>query len=105
MKKYTVKMTPESLYDILEIVNFIQIDCDNVIAAAKYIEKFRKAIKNLSYMPASRAIIDEKLISRHGIRRVKVGEYVMFYGVDEDNLLVTIYRVKHKMANWKNLFN
>ena len=93
MPKYKVEYLPIAMQDMVDIVSYISGELDNPEAAQGLAEKLIAAgdtlgnhpYKNRNYNPAKKL--------KYEYRRVLVGNYGMYYWVDEEAHVVTIARV------------
>lgn len=99
---YKIEYLATAVDDMREIVGYINTRLCNPIAAGRLAEKFVAAAEELSDFPyRSRVYSPARPLSRE-YRKVLVGNYLMFYWIDEDLKIVTIARVIYAGRNYEN---
>lgn len=81
MKKYTLRYLPLAEQDLAEIVDYIQNNLQNPIAAENTLSKIEEAILDRLEAPESFSIWNSKKERPHPYRRINVGNYTVWYVV------------------------
>lgn len=103
MDKHRVVITEKAIKDIMEISEYISITLLDDEAAKKLAEKMEIAIKSLADMPKRYALLKDKELSLKGIRRIIVGNYIIFYICSNKDLLISVIRVLYNKRDWENI--
>ena len=81
MGEYTLRYLPLAEQDLSEIVNYIQNNLENPIAAANTLSKIEAAILERLESPESFAVWQSKKQRPYPYRRINVGNYTVWYVV------------------------
>lgn len=100
---YTVKLLPEAVNDMTEIVQYISIQLSNPAAATKLKEKIICEIKKLAENPHMYAVYEPPLLLKVKLRKMLVKNYTVFYCIDENEKTVKIARVLYAKRNFPNI--
>lgn len=103
MEEYKVIITEKATNDIIEILSYISKELLDGAAAERLVEKMKKVIESLSFMPKRNALLKNKELAFKGIRRILVDNYIIFYVCSDKDLLVSIIRVLYNKRDWKDL--
>ncbi len=97
--KYSVRLLPAAESDFKEIIAFIALD--NLSAAEKLAERIGKSLANLQEHPFLGKIPADEPLAQMGYRYIVVGNYLIFYMVEQRNVL--IHRMIHGARDYLNL--
>ncbi|GMQ57185.1 type II toxin-antitoxin system RelE/ParE family toxin [Vallitalea sediminicola] len=103
MDNYRVVITEKAIKDIMEISEYISETLLDDEAAKKLVKKMEIAIQSLADMPKRNALIKDKELSLKGIRRIIVGNYIIFYICSDKDLLVSVIRVLYNKRDWESI--
>ncbi|GKX28077.1 translation repressor RelE [Vallitalea longa] len=103
MDNYRVVITEKAIKDIMEILEYVSITLLDDEAAKKLVENMEIAIQSLADMPKRNALLKDKELSLKGIRRIIVGNYIIFYICSDKDLLVSVIRVLYNKREWENI--
>lgn len=103
MDNYRVIITEKAIKDIMEISEYISITLLDDEAAKKLVEKMEIAIQSLADTPKRNALLKDKELCLKGIRRIIVGNYIIFYICSDKDLLVSVIRVLYNKREWENI--
>ena len=81
MGKYTLRYLPLAKQDLSEIVNYIQNNLENPIAAENTLSKIEAAILERFESPESFAVWQSKKQRPYPYRKINVGNYTVWYVV------------------------
>ena len=81
MGKYTLRYLPLVKQDLSEIVNYIQNNLENPIAAENTLSKIEAAILERLESPESFAVWQSKKQRPYPYRKINVGNYTVWYVV------------------------
>jgi addiction module RelE/StbE family toxin len=101
VNKYNIEYSKESKQDLIGIKQYIKYNLQEPETAQKLISKIRNEINNLKNNPEMYAIIDDELIKKLEIRKMRVDNYIIFYRIKNNN--IEIVRVMYGRRNWINL--
>lgn len=100
---YKLEYLPIAKSDIDNIINYIAIDLKNKIAARKLVNNFMNAINVILEFPYSFSIYQFSGILKNEYRSIKVGNFLMFYVVNDKERLITIIRVLYQKMDISNI--
>ena len=103
MEKYEVRIVDAAEQDLNQIFGYIADVLHEPEAAARLLLSFREAIDSLHTLPLRQRPLKEEPYSALGVRRLFVGNYIIFYSAVEDNTTVQILRVLYKRREWQAL--
>lgn len=101
--KYKVLRTDKAEEQLREIIFYIADDSDSIEIALKYLDKIQHAIMQLEDFPYIGSIPKYAILRKQGYRVLIVERHLVFYKVNEDEKLVTIYAIVDGRREYKNL--
>ena len=101
MKKYTLRYLPLAEQDLSEIIDYIQNNLQNPIAAENTLSKIESAILERLESPESFALWPSKKKRSYPYRRINVGNYTVWYVVIND--VMEVRRILYSRRNEENL--
>lgn len=96
---YKVEYLPAAYRDMVDIVSYISNELGNSAAANKLGIEFVTAIDSLQDFPYRHSVYFPLKPLKHEYRRLPVGNYIVFYWVDEAEKLVVVARVIYSRRN------
>jgi plasmid stabilization system protein ParE len=103
MKIYSVLMTQVAADDLKGISRYITYDLKEPIVAKKQITNIFESIMTLETLPTRHNLVCDKTYSNKGIRKILIGNYVVFFVVSETDSKVTVIRILYSRRDWINL--
>ncbi|MCL2830182.1 MAG: type II toxin-antitoxin system RelE/ParE family toxin [Betaproteobacteria bacterium] len=100
---HRLEYLPIAIQDMAEIARYISHELCNPQAAIKLAEKMIEAAERLRDFPYSNAVHPTLKALAQEHRKLIVGNYLMFYWVDEKGKRVTIARVLYARRNYEEL--
>lgn len=100
---YHVSITRRALLDMDKIHLYITGEIHAPQAADDLINEIEQRITELKQMPNKYALVADERLSRRGIRKIPVNNYLVFYRVNEQAKTVTVIRVLFGSRDWVNL--
>lgn len=101
--KYKVLRTDKADEQLREIIFYIADDSGSVDIALNYLDKIETAIKRLEDFPDSGNIPRYSVLRKQGYRVLIVERHLVFYKVDHESLIVTIYAIVDGRREYRNL--
>lgn len=93
---YEVQYSAEARQDLKDIFNYLSLEASAVEAAKKIVFKITKKIKSLKTMPHRYSLYKKEPWQELGLRFLIVGNYLIFYLVDDDIMMVvSIVRIMY----------
>ena len=80
---YSVIYSPEAKDDLREIYSYIAFELEAPDTAEKQVNRIRKEIRSLDFMPARYAIVDWEPWRSMEMHRVPVDNFVVYYAIDD----------------------
>ena len=90
---YSVVYSPEALNDLKDIYAYIAQELLVPDTALNQVNRIRKEIRSLDFMPSRYALVDWEPWKSMGMHKVPVDNFVVFYTVDSDSMTVAIIRI------------
>ena len=91
--EYEVKITPYTLHQMQEIVRYISAILQSPENATCWLTIMKEALASLSSMPARIPLTEEEPWHSQGIHKMVVKNFLVYFWVDTDNLLVWVTAV------------
>lgn len=101
--KYKIIRTDKADEQLREIIFYIADDSGSVDIALNYLDKIEVAIRRLEESPMSGSIPRYSILRKQGYRVLIIERHLVFYKVNEDEKIVTIYAVVDSRREYKNL--
>lgn len=96
---YQVIYSPEALDDIRKIYSYIAYELQASDTALNQVNRIRKEIRSLYFMPMRYAIVDWEPWKSMQMHKVPVDNYVVYYIVDTKLYTVTVARIVYDGLN------
>lgn len=100
--KYKIVRTDQADEQLRNIIFYIADDSGSIDIALDYLGKIEKAVKRLEDFPLSGSIPRYSILRKQGYR-VVVEKHLVFYKVNSDERVVTIYAIVDGRQEYKNL--
>ena len=101
MKTYTLRYLPLAEQDLAEIIDYIQNNLQNPIAAENTLTRIEEAILKRLEEPESFAVWPSKKTRSYPYRRINVGNFTVWYVVIDD--VMEVRRILYSRRNEENL--
>lgn len=101
--KYKIIRTDKADEQLREIIFYIADDSGSVDIALNYLDRIEAAIRRLEEFPMSGSIPRYSILRKQGYRVLIIERYLVFYKINEDEKIVTIYAVVDSRREYKNL--
>ena len=96
---FKVKLSQQAVNDIDDIISYISHELYSPQAAERFFNKINQKISLLGKNPFIYPLYHDEDLSKKGLRFVIVGNYLMFYIIDEENTVVHIARIVYGGRN------
>lgn len=90
---YHVIYSLEALEDIKDIYAYIAYELKVPDTAKNQVNRIRKEVRSLDLMPSRYSIVDWEPWRTMKLHKVPVDNYLVFYMVDNNSMIVTIVRI------------
>lgn len=104
-ESYSVIYSPEAKDDLGEIYSYIAFNLEAPENAGSQINRIRKEIRSLDFMPARYGIVDWEPWKSMGMHKVPVDNFVIYYAVDNTCLTVTVIRIFYGGRDVESIIN
>ncbi len=101
--KYKIVRTEKADEQLREIIFYIADDSGSIDIALNYLDKIENAIKRLEDFPMSGSVPRYSILRKQGYRVLIVERHLVFYKVNSNTEIVTIYAVVDGRQEYKNL--
>ena len=98
MNKYCIEYSKDAKQDLVDIKKYIKYNLNEPHTADKLIKKDKKEIDNLISNPEIYSIIDDDIIKMLELRKIIVGNYIVFYRILKSK--IQIVRIMYGRSNW-----
>jgi addiction module RelE/StbE family toxin len=101
---FKVKFSEQAADDLSKIIRYISEELCNPQAAENFYSAVDKRLETLSENPYVFSLYHDERLSEQGIRFAVVGNYLMFYVVDDDKPIVSIARILYEKQDIPAVF-
>lgn len=101
--QYKIVRTDKADEQLREIIFYIADDSGSVDVALNYLDKIETPINRLGKFPFSGSEPRYSILRKQGYRVLIVERHLVFYKVNEEHKIVTIYAVVGGRREYKNL--
>lgn len=98
-KTYEVIVTPHAQRSLRNIFYYIHYELKADIAAKNLLNSLESAIESLSLFPARHSFIELEPFKRKGLRKIVVGNYLVYFKIYEELRLVRVVAVVYAKSN------
>lgn len=102
---YSVRYSPEAKEDLKDIYAYIAYDLQATDTAKGQVNRIRKEIRSLDFMPARYAMVDWEPWKSLGMRHVPVDNFVVYYAVNDNQHIVTVIRIFYGGRDVEGIIN
>jgi addiction module RelE/StbE family toxin len=103
--KHKIILTETDKRDFADTANYISENLHNKSAAIDLITAAKTSIATLINMPTRHPLVEDAFLSKQGFRLLPVGNYLIFYVVDDANETVVIHRFLYSRRDWINILS
>ena len=100
---YTIHITLSAEKDFSHAADYIEFTLKSPEAADHLLDEAQRQINALSQFPSLQPLIDDKVLASWGIRFTRAGNYLAFYIVSEEEMLVTVIRFLYAKSDWNSI--
>lgn len=100
-KEYRVKITPLALEQLAAIKEYIVNILFAPQTADRILTLLESEILSLTWMPTRYPLIEERRWQKHGVRKLLVRNYIVYYWIDESVSVVYVVAVLYSRRNQK----
>lgn len=101
--KYKIIRTDKADEQLREIIFYIADDSGSTDIALNYLDKIETAIRRLEEFLMSGSIPRYSILRKQGYRALIAERHLVFYKVNEDEKVVTIYAIVDGRREYRNL--
>lgn len=101
--KYQILRTDKFEEQLREIIFYIADDSGSVDIALNYLDKLETAINRLEDFPDSGNMPRYSVLRKQGYRVLIIERHLIFYKVDKEKHVVTIYAIVDSRREYMNL--
>ena len=96
---FTCQLTEKAEADLEEIVSYIAVQLENQQAATGFLNKLQDAIQEACSFPESGSLVINEFLPYKDIRKILVGNYIMYYFPDVNAEMIYVLRVIYGRRN------
>ena len=101
---YAVVYAPQAFEDLRDIVSYLTFTLHAPDTAKRLTGRIRKQIRELGHLPARHPAVEWEPWHSMNLRHVSVGNFVVFYRVEESTQTVTVVRIVYGGRDLEQLF-
>lgn len=90
---YSIIYSSEAKDDLREIYSYIAYDLQAPETAEGQVNRIRKEIRSLDFMPSRYAVVDWEPWKSMGMHRVPVDNFIVYYVVNNVSRTITVIRI------------
>lgn len=102
---YRIIYSPAALDDLDSIYLYIAYQLGAGQTAKSQVERIREEIHSLDVFPKRYTTVDWEPWASAGMHKVSVNNYVIYYLVDDESMLVTIFRIFYGGRDVESIVN
>lgn len=102
---YSVIYSPAALDDLRELYAYIAFTLLAPETAEGQVNRIRKEIRSLDFMPSRHARVEWEPWRSMKMHRLPVDNFVVYYTVDDDTLIVTVIRIFYGSRDVEGIIN
>ncbi|MCM1046206.1 MAG: type II toxin-antitoxin system RelE/ParE family toxin [Candidatus Gastranaerophilales bacterium] len=102
---YSVIYSSEAVDDLREIYLYIAFTLKVPDTAEKQVNRIRKEIRSLDFMPSRYSIVDWEPWKSMKMHKVPVDNFVVYYTVNDSDSTVAVIRIFYGGRDVKNIIN
>lgn len=99
---YKLVLSNDAHNDLHQIIVFIASETKSNEVALTYLDKLEKAILTLEEFPLRGTNPRYKILRNQGFKFLFVERHLVFYKVNKEKNIVTVYRVLHQKSSYQN---
>ena len=99
MESYKIDFTASARQDLRDTYTYIK----KPSVAENFYARLEKSIETLSTLLKRHAVVREEKLAEKGYRILPLGNYLIFYSVDDASKTVTVYRILYSLRDWMSL--
>jgi len=100
---YTVIVTNPAEDDLFEAMEYISQKLKNPPAVGKLLAEFERAVDKLETVPKLHKVVDDDFLAEQGFRSMQIGNYLLFYIINEETQTVAVQRFLYARRDWPNI--
>lgn len=105
MENYKVGYSLDALDDLREIYDYMVNELLVPETASDQVGRIRKEIRSLDFMPARYALVEWEPWNSMKMHQLPVDNFIVYYLVDDEKMMVTVVRVFYGGRNIKEIIN
>jgi addiction module RelE/StbE family toxin len=99
---FELKFAEKANNDIVSVLKYISEVLEAPKAAENHYEELLNIYGKLKENPYRRPLVHNKYLASKGIRSINVKNYILFYKVNDDNI-VLLFRFLYCKRDWMNI--
>lgn len=107
MDEYKVKITPQASAHMRDIFNYISNTLKEPVVAEGLLDKLQENILSLGIMPKRIAFVDEEPCKSHGIHKMPVKNFIVYFWINEElkqvHIIAVIYGRRDQLEQLKQM--
>lgn len=107
MDDYKIKITPQASAQMLEIFSYISSTLKEPITAERLLDELQNSILSLDTMPKRVALVDEEPWRSHGIHKMPVKNFLVYFWINDElkevHITAVIYGRRNQLEQLKQI--
>ncbi len=97
---YDIHITLSAEKDLGHAADCLEFTLKNPQAADRFLDETERQIHALSQFPQQSPLVDDKVLASWGIRSTRIGNYLAFYIVSDEESMVRVVRFLYAKSDW-----
>lgn len=103
MGSYNIYISQRAKSDMRGIAAYIANELQEPDTALKIVDELLGGITSLQEMPERYAKVNDKRLAGKGIRKLKIGNYLIFFTIDSPQRMLFVIGVLYERRDWQNI--
>ncbi len=102
-KKYDYVLTEVAEADIDDVFEYIAVELANPDAASDFADELEEKLDELCRTPKNGRLVENDFLKRDDIRRILVGNFIVYYVIDDEKKQIVVLRVVYSKRDQGNI--
>ena len=99
--RYRVDISEPAENDLMDIVRYISAQLSAPMTAMEMLDAMEQAMSSLEEMPHRAPAVADERLAAIGYRKLIVGNYIIFFSINEKTKAVDVERILYGRRNWR----
>lgn len=107
MNEYKIKITPQAREQLLEILSYVSNTLQEPVVAEGLLNKLQESILSLEIMPKRISLVDEEPWKSHGVHKMPVKNFIVYFWINEElkevHIIAVVYGRRDQLEQLRQL--